>query len=65
MKTSSVFAACVVACTSFAWAGTSRDVAPEGVFKDGSVILFIGDFITHGGPELSVGSELIPCMLEP
>ena len=49
MKTSSVFAACVVACASFAWAGTPRDVAPEGVFKDGSVILFIGDSITHGG----------------
>jgi len=49
MKTSSVFAALAAVCTSFAWADTPRDVAPEGVFKDGSVILFIGDSITHGG----------------
>ena len=49
MKTSSVFAALAAVCASFAWAGTSRDVAPEGVFKDGSVVLFIGDSITHGG----------------
>ena len=49
MKTSSVFAAMAAACASFAWADTPRDVAPEGVFKDGSVILFIGDSITHGG----------------
>ena len=49
MKTSSVFAALAAVCASFAWADTSRDVAPEGVFKDGSVILFIGDSITHGG----------------
>ena len=49
MKTSSVFAALAAVCASFAWADTPRDVAPEGVFKDGSVILFIGDSITHGG----------------
>ena len=49
MKTSSIFAALAAVCASFAWAGTPRDVAPDGVFKDGSVVLFIGDSITHGG----------------
>ena len=49
MKTSSVFAALAAVCASFAWADTPRDVAPEGVFKDGSVILFIGDRCRAGG----------------
>lgn len=30
-------------------AGMPRELAPDGVFKDGSVVLFIGDSITHGG----------------
>ena len=65
MKTSSVFAAMAAVCASFAWAGTPRDVAPEGVFKDGSVILFIGDSITHGGrrgdTQADYGSEGNSC----
>ena len=27
----------------------ARDVAPDGVFKQGDVVLFIGDSIMHGG----------------
>ena len=41
--------AAVGVCAMTAWADAPRDVAPEGVFKDGSLVLFIGDSITHGG----------------
>lgn len=41
--------AAVSACATIVWADAPRDVVPDGVFKDGSLVLFIGDSITHGG----------------
>lgn len=45
-----VIAVCAaIVCASSAWAEMPQDMAPRDVFKKGSVVLFVGDSVTHGG----------------